>query len=130
MPGLEHGSIGIDCRDGRVYANGKHIRGLETEPFEPRQRLGVGMTFSTEVGNISQATSLITNSSIDVELFLTRDGKEIGTWNLQEVFEEDTSSFMGLEGLHDLYPAIGTLKDVVVDIWFDRKFWDYTARSV
>lgn len=93
MPGLEEGSIGIDCRDGRVYANGKHIQGLETEPFEPRQRLGVGMTF----------------------------------W---EVFEEGTSSFIGLEGLHDLYPAIGTLKDVVVKIWFDEKSWDYNARSV
>jgi hypothetical protein len=70
------------------------------------------------------------NSSINVELFLTRDGKEIGTWNLREVFGEHSSSFVGLEGLHDLYPAIGTLKDVVVDIWFDRKFWDYTARRV
>jgi hypothetical protein len=134
MPGFEHGSIGIDCRDGRVYANGKHIRGLKTEPFEPRQRLGVGMTFSKRVGDISQVTSssasLVMNSSINVELFLTRDGKEIGTWNLREVLGEHSSSFVGLEGLHDLYPAIGTLKDVVVEIWFDKKFWDYTARSV
>ncbi|KAH8652705.1 hypothetical protein BGZ60DRAFT_420074 [Tricladium varicosporioides] len=113
MPGFEKGSIGIDCRDGRVYLNGIPIPGIKTAPFRPRQRLGLGITFSNKTHDTHK----------HIELFLTRGGKKLGTWNLQEILGYDCLALEGFDGSRDLYSAVGTQRDVVVNVLFSSKDW-------
>ncbi|KAF4611345.1 hypothetical protein G7Y89_g15668 [Cudoniella acicularis] len=129
LPGFERGSIGINCRDGRIYVNGTMIPGIKTAPFQPRQRLGLGMTFSKKIYdanlNDSSSSASIASSAQNIGMFLTRDGKKLGTWNLQEILGQDRLTFEGFDGSRDLYPAVGTLRDVVVHVLFGRDDWEY-----
>ncbi|KAE9379591.1 hypothetical protein N431DRAFT_434529 [Stipitochalara longipes BDJ] len=84
---------------------------------------------STAVSNGVQQTddngvSIGSPSSIDVEVFVTRDGKKIGGWKLcDQLKESEGLSFEGLEGRHDLYAVVGTLGEANVDILLEERDW-------
>ena len=132
MPGLERWSIGIHCRDGRLYMNNNVVENVARGAFEPGQQLGIGMTFSVsgddDRGTDDAQAPTVSSSSIGVELFLTRDGEEVGSWNLRDQLgQSEALSFEGLGGAHDLYGAVGTSGDVNADILFEGKDWMYGA---
>lgn len=130
MPRFEHGSIGINYRDGGLYVNKKLIA---TMVFKPGQQVGIGMTFSKSDYNAQQVAvaspSTASSSSINAEVFLTRDEKKVGCWNLGELRGEGGLPFDGLEGNHDLYAAVGTFKEVNVDVLFDKRDWRYDPEA-
>jgi hypothetical protein len=126
MPGLERGSIGVNFRDGGLYVNRQLLaKGI----CKPVEQVGIGMTFSKSDVNVKEVddvqSSAVSSPSISVEVFLARDGKKAGSWNLGELRDAGSLAFEGLEGNHDLYAAVGTLKEVNVDILFDKKDWRY-----
>lgn len=74
-----------------------------------------------------------------VEVFFTRNGKRQESWDLHETRDigDGASPVMGLEGLHDIYAAVGTfctgdeqpsrLRRTGMDfrILFNREDWQY-----
>lgn len=130
MPGSERGSIGIHFRNEGLYLNHNL---LAKAIFKPGEQVGVGMTFSksdVSTQDVNDAhPPAVSSSPISVEVFLARDGKKAGRWNLRELGEAGGLSLEGLEGNHDLYAAIGTLKAVNVDIKFDKRDWRYDCES-
>jgi hypothetical protein len=61
---------------------------------------------------------------INVEVFLTRDGRVSGSWNLHEEGDSvEDLPVTGLEGYHDLLAAVGTFEGVEFDIVFVEGEW-------
>ena len=109
--------------------NGNAVESVHTGAFEPGQRLGIGLNYA--ISNCIQQSednrvSTDSPSSIDIEVFITRDGKKIGGWKLcDQLKESEGLSFEGLEGRHDLYAAVGTFGEANVDILFKEKNWSF-----
>lgn len=133
MPGFERGSVGVHCRDGGLYVNNILLKNAATAAFEPGQQVGIGITFSMSDCNAQQVddaqSSTVSSSSIKVEVFLSRDGKKAGSWNLRELRQLGGLPLEGLEGTHDLYAAVGTSREVNVDILFEKRDWRYDAEA-
>jgi hypothetical protein len=130
MPGFEYGSIGICCRGRRLYLNNFPVENTGTAAFEPGQQLGIGITFSRrdcdtqQVDNAQARLPSDSSPSIDVEVFLSRNGKKAGCWNLGDLLaKSDSLPLDGLEGNHDLYAAVGTKGAVDVDILLEPEDW-------
>lgn len=107
--------------------NGNAVESVHTAAFEPGQRLGVGLNYAISNGiQQSEDNGISTDSppSIDIEVFITRDGKKIGGWKLcDQLKESEGLLFEGLEGRHDLYAAVGTFGEANVDILFKKRNW-------
>jgi hypothetical protein len=125
MPGFECGSIGIQCRDGHLYVGNSLLKNTRTVVFEPGDQLGFGITFSESRKNTQQNMVSTPSPSVDTEIFVSRDGSLIGKWNLQDLAGQSDSLY-GFEGEHDLYAAVGTSREVNVDILFEEKDWKFT----
>ena len=134
MPGVERGGIGIHCHKGMLYINGKPAENLGTTGFDTAQRVGIGLTMSrrdssSQQADDAQATSNL-SSSIDVEVFLFRDGEGVDVWSLNSLSTQSNNILLeGLDGSHDLYAAVGAKKEVNVDIFFKehKEYWRYGA---
>jgi hypothetical protein len=63
---------------------------------------------------------------IDTDVFFTRQGQEVGRWNLHEETDaEQDLPVTGLEGYHDLSCAIGTNGRTGFEVVFDPARWAY-----
>ncbi|KAK4129763.1 hypothetical protein N657DRAFT_668655 [Parathielavia appendiculata] len=112
MPGWHRGSLAVHGDDGHKFVNDRWGGKSFTEPFAPGERLGIGMRFR-EVGG-----------RIETEVFLTRQGREVGRWNLHEETDaEEDLPVTGLEGYHDLSCAVGTSGQTGLEVVFDPGRW-------
>jgi hypothetical protein len=124
MPGWQRGSLAVHADDGRRYINdcdgGKDF----TAPIRPGETVGLGITYSLPSPPLDYRPSPITASSLDGEVFFTRNGKMDGGWSLQEEVDA-TSEFgsFGVDGNFDLYGAVGTFSDVSFEIRFNSRDW-------
>jgi hypothetical protein len=112
MPGWHRGSLAVHGDDGHRFINDRWGGKAFTTPFARGERLGIGMAFS------------VVNSRIETDVFFTRQGCEVGRWNLHE--ETDAQQDLpvtGLEGYHDLSCAIGTSGQTDFEVLFDPARW-------
>ena len=59
-----------------------------------------------------------------VEVFLTRNGKKDGSWDLHEELDHELDrGIEGLDGLFDLYGAIGVFGGLDFTVKFKREEW-------
>ncbi|TGO33642.1 hypothetical protein BHYA_0234g00030 [Botrytis hyacinthi] len=131
LPGWHRGALGVHGDDGHKYINdlwgGKDF----TNKFQAGQTLGIGMTFTPRNVNNPPAydsgpTQTTAQTPINVEIFFTRDGKKDGGWNLHEEGDSvEDLPVTGLEGMHDLYAAVGTFDNVEFEIVFNEREWMY-----
>ncbi|OAT05658.1 hypothetical protein, variant [Blastomyces gilchristii SLH14081] len=123
-PGWERGSVGVFSDDGCRFVNDSW-GGMEfTSPFKVGETIGLGMKFplpSPESFVQSQATGA--SPTLPVEIFFTRDGKIVGSWDLHEEVDEDTGGVEGLEGDFDLYGALGLFGGVEFEVCFNSSGW-------
>lgn len=134
LPGWHRGSLGVHGDDGSRFVNDMWGGRDFTAPFKPGETIGLGMIYSrndltappayvdASAGNTAPAVTV----PINVDVFLTRDGKKVAGWNLHE--ENDAQEDLpvtGLEGFHDLLAAVGTFENVEFDIVFDASQWLY-----
>jgi hypothetical protein len=105
-PGWERGSVGVFSDDGCRFVNDSYGGREFTTAFKIEETIGLGMTFSEHA-----------------EIFLTRDGREAGRWDLHEEADEEAGSVEGLEGNFDLYGAVGLFGGVEFDVCFDKAGW-------
>lgn len=120
-PGWERGSVGVFSDDGCRFVNdswgGKEI----TTAFNVGETVGLGMTFFLpEPASLQPAPGTRT---LQVEIFLTRNGQKTGGWDLYEEVDEEAGSVEGLEGNFDLYGAVGLFGGVDFEVCFDPEGW-------
>ncbi|KAK3987719.1 hypothetical protein QBC44DRAFT_330773 [Cladorrhinum sp. PSN332] len=112
QPGWHRGSLAVHGDDGHKFINDRWGGKTFTSPFRPRERYGIGMTFTNVAGRI------------ETEVFFTRNGMESGKWNLHEETDaEGDLPVTGLEGYHDLSCAVGTFGGLEVEIWLRPEEW-------
>ena len=112
-------------QDGRRYVNDPWGGKDFTSPFGTSDTVGIGMTFSVPENppnyNVEPAQPLLKNK---VEIFFTRNGRKDGVWDLAEELDHNLDQGIeGLDGLFDLYGAIGTFGRVNFAIKFRREEW-------
>lgn len=131
LPGWERASLGVHGDDGNRYVNDKWGGRDFTQPFKRGQTVGIGMTFSRREidqppaydGQPAPTTSSL---PINIEVFFTRDGKKQGGWNVHEELDAaEDLPVTGLEGMHDLYAAVGTFDQVEFEVNFAARDWLY-----
>jgi hypothetical protein len=123
MPGWERGSLGIHSDDGRRYVNDTWGGKEFASPFKEGETIGLGMTFSIPTNPPQYERQGTTHN---VEIFMTRDGKREGGWDLhEELDKEQDGGVDGLEGNWDLYGAIGVFGGVEFEACFERGGWQY-----
>ncbi|RAL61800.1 hypothetical protein DID88_002863 [Monilinia fructigena] len=130
LPGWHRGSFGVHGDDGHKYINdlwgGKDF----TDKFRAGQTIGIGMTFTPRNSNNPPAydagpAQTTAQTPINVEIFFTRDGKRNSGWNLHEEGDSvEDLPVTGLEGMHDLYAAVGTFENVEFQIVFNESEMD------
>ena len=117
LPGWHRGSIGVHSDDGRRYINDSG-GGIEfTSPFQVGEVVGVGMRFSTEAKG---------ELTIKTRCFLTRNGREVGEWEIDEERDAQVDrdgggeAVWGLQGEADLYVAVGLFGGVKGEVRLNR----------
>lgn len=115
--------------DGSKYINDRWGGKSFTQPFQAGQTLGIGMVFKANDVDAPPAygpSQTTVQRMIDVEVFVTRDGRKDGSWNLHEEGDaEEDLPVTGLEGFNDLFAAVGTFDNVEFEIVFNRGEWMY-----
>lgn len=135
MPGWHRGSLAVHGDDGNRFVNDSHGgKAFLEEPFAPGETVGIGMRFSCSSPAPSNSSGLPPSYSatgaagrrIEAEVFFTRDGQVVDGWDVHEELDAKTDlPITGLEGYHDLAIAVGTYKNVAVDIVLDPARWLY-----
>ncbi|MCJ1479545.1 hypothetical protein MMC13_008231 [Lambiella insularis] len=124
MPGWERGSLAVHSDDGRRYVNDTD-GGIDfVSPFVVGETVGIGVTYAVPNTPPDFRPSPVEGCSLKAEVFLTRDGRRAGSWNLHEELDAGTDfGIMGLDGKHDLYGAIGTFGEVAFEARFRSRDW-------
>lgn len=115
LPGWQRGSLGVHGDDGNRYVNDTFGGKAFTGPFARGETVGLGMDFSPVDDR---------GGRLAVEVFFTREGREVGRWNLHEEGDRDRDMpVTGLEGYHDLCAAIGLFDKVDFELIFAPEKW-------
>jgi len=120
-PGWERGSLGVFSDDGCRFVNDSFGGKPFTTSFQRGETIGLGIRF--EGPRTTTATNQSHRSVLPVyqtRVFLTRDGREVGSWDLHEEVDQDAGGVEGLEGNFDLYGAIGIFGGVEFQVCFDQ----------
>ena len=129
MPGWERGSLGVHGDDGRKYVNDSFGGKDFTSAFKIEETVGLGMAFSIADSSAASAASTTSGTKIKVKVFLTRDGREVGFWDLHEELDADNDlGVEGLEGDFDLCGAVGIFGGIEFDVFFNSRDWLYRPR--
>ena len=100
-----------------------------TLPFQIGDTVGLGMSFSFPNNPPEYGEPPQTSTSLNVQIFFTRNGRKEASWDLHE--ELDSSKDLGVDGLDgqfDLYGAVGTFGAVDFDVLFDSRHWLWNPR--
>ncbi|KAL1963248.1 hypothetical protein VTN77DRAFT_8573 [Rasamsonia byssochlamydoides] len=121
-PGWERASVGVFSDDGCRFVNDSFGGKEFTTPFNVGETVGLGMTFELpDAGDLQHRVG--STSASRVRIFFTRNGREVGGWDLHEEVDEDAGSVEGLEGDYDLYGAVGLFGGVEFEACFDKAGW-------
>ncbi|RAL07538.1 SSH4 family protein [Aspergillus homomorphus CBS 101889] len=118
-PGWERGSLGVFSDDGCRFVNDSWGGKSFTSEFREGETVGLGMAFRQSCER----------SRVDVTVFFTRDGQQVGTWDLAEERDAESGGTEGLEGDFDLYGAIGLFGMVEFDVQFNPAHWLWTPQE-
>jgi hypothetical protein len=119
MPGWHRGSLAVHGDDGHRFVNDRWGGKDFTAPFAPGDRLGLGMTFFEKGGRL------------ETEVFFTRQGREVGRWDLHEETDaEGDLPVTGLEGYHDLSCAVGTCGRTEFEVVLDPGKWLFRPAGI
>lgn len=124
MPGWERGSLAVHADDGRRYVNNTWGGKDFTSPVQEGETVGLGMTFGIPDSPPEYRELPAEEAKLKVDIFFTRNGKPSGGWSLHEELDaQDDLGVDGLDGLFDLYGAVGTFGDVRFEAAFSSRDW-------
>ena len=84
--------------------------------FEGGDVVGVGVRFLVEDAGSGRCKT---------KAFFTRNGREEGSWEMDEERDAESDGVEGLMGEGDLYPAIGVFGGMEVEVRFRREDWGW-----
>ena len=87
-------------------------------PFGVGDVVGLGMRFLAMESELGRGRA-------KTRVFFTRNGREVGGWEVDEERDAESEGVEGLSGEGDLYAAVGVSGGVEVEIWFRREDWLY-----
>ena len=123
MPGWERGSLAVHGDDGRRYVNDSRGGKDFTAAFQVGETVGLGMSFSIPNNPPVYGAPSQASTGIDTEVFLTRNGRKCGVWNLHEELDNTNDlDVNGLDGQFDLYGAVGVFGGVEFDVSMSPSF--------
>ncbi|KAH8649462.1 hypothetical protein BGZ60DRAFT_422381 [Tricladium varicosporioides] len=129
LPGWHRGSLAVHGDDGSKFINDRWGGKDFTQPFKAGDTIGLGMTFTARDMSAPPSygpAQTTVSVPINVDIFFTRNGRKDGGWNLHEEGDaEEDLPVTGLEGLNDLYAAVGTFENVEFEIVFNPGEWMY-----
>ena len=129
LPGWERGSLAVHGDDGRRYVNNTYGGKDFTSPFEAGDTVGLGMTFAIADNVAGYEAQPKPEAMIKVEVFFTRNGRRGESWDLHEELDKDQDLGVdGLDGLLDLYCAVGTFGGTDFDVSFNQRDWLWQPR--
>lgn len=147
MPGWHRGSLAVHSDDGHRYVNDRWGGVDFVEPWGKRGTVvGVGMRFSASsssaaagggMGGSEKGKGVVAGGGgsggggIDVECFFTRDGRVVGSWDVNG--ERDAQADLepvGVQGFHDLVPAVGMFQSTEVEVILDPARWLFRGAEV
>ncbi|PGH16924.1 hypothetical protein AJ80_04992 [Polytolypa hystricis UAMH7299] len=130
-PGWERGSVGVFSDDGCRFVNDTWGGREFTTRFKIGETIGLGMKFSLPDEEELQKFQVPGQSPrLAVEIFLTRNGEQTGSWDLHEEVDEEAGDVEGLEGNFDLYGALGLFGGVEFEVCFDPAGWKWMPPAV
>lgn len=124
QPGWHRASVGVHSDDGRRYTNDSWGGRDFVSPFRIGESLGLAIAFYPEAvevagGTVSDSQVRSTLPRCKTKVWFTRNGTVENSWDMDE--ERDAERDEGTAGLYgdvDLYAAIGTYGDVVLEVRF------------
>ncbi|KAI1766131.1 hypothetical protein GGR53DRAFT_487551 [Hypoxylon sp. FL1150] len=120
LPGWHRGSLGVHGDDGHKYVNDRWGGKSFARPFRRGETVGLGMDFFLTPAN----------DAIGVEIFLTRDGREAGRWDLHEETDRvQDLPVTGLEGYNDVCAAVGVFDKVAFEVVFAPEQWAWKGHQ-
>ena len=129
LPGWERGSLAVHGDDGRKYVNDSFGGKDFTSAFQVGETIGLGMNFSISNSSTEFARQEAMGARTKVEVFITRDGRKAGSWNLHEELDADNDlGVEGLEGDFDVYGAVGIFGGTEFDVFFNSRDWLWQPR--
>lgn len=121
LPGWHRASLGVHGDDGRRFVNDTWGGHDFARPFRRGETVGLGMRFAAGAAGLG----------VRADVFLTRDGREAGRWDLHE--ETDLAAdrpVAGLEGAsRDLCAAVGVFGPVAFEVVFRPDLWAWKGPS-
>ncbi|KAK3905084.1 hypothetical protein C8A05DRAFT_31133, partial [Staphylotrichum tortipilum] len=121
LPGWHRGSLAVHGDDGHRFVNDRWGGKSFAPPFVAGETYGIGIVF-----RVVPLPGGNGGGRIETEVFFTRQGREIGRWNLHEETDaEQDLPVTGLEGYHDLSCAVGTCGLTGFEVVFDPARWLY-----
>lgn len=126
-PGWERGSLAVFSDDGCRFVNDSWGGKDFTDGFRVGETVGLGMTF--QLPRKPKGSAQGEKSVLDAEVFFTRGGHKVGSWDLHEEQDEDAGGVKGLEGDFDLYGAVGLFGGVDVEVQFNSSHWLWNPLS-
>ncbi|PSR81392.1 hypothetical protein BD289DRAFT_372725 [Coniella lustricola] len=128
MPGWHRGSLAVHSDDGHRYVNDLWGGDDFVKPFGAAKGavVGLGMRFS-DVGRGKTAAAVTGNENgIQVECFMTRDGRLEGSWDVNGPRDAKRDlPPIGVQGYHDLAVAVGVFGALEVEVVLDPGRWVY-----
>jgi hypothetical protein len=135
LPGWHRGSLAVHGDDGRRYISDADGGRDFTRPFVKGERIGIGMTFHARSSNDPILPGYGQNSGTNqiprakATVFLTRDGRKDGDWEIDEEIDADEAVIkggtIGLEGELDLFIAIGVYGSFTAEVYLHEDDWKY-----
>ncbi|KAF1814044.1 hypothetical protein P152DRAFT_393882, partial [Eremomyces bilateralis CBS 781.70] len=127
QPGWQRGSLAVHGDDGRRFVNDTFGGTDFTTMFRTGETVGIGMRFGRpgRPPGYGEGEGLV-QALDDVRVFFTREGREVGGWDLHEEMDERAEGGVaGLEGNYDLFPAVGVYGGVDFEVRFNPADWMY-----
>ncbi|KAL3472417.1 hypothetical protein BJX99DRAFT_235496 [Aspergillus californicus] len=123
-PGWERGGLGVFSDDGCRFVNDSWGGKDFTTTFQIGETVGLGMTFQL-LGSINSSMPPQRGRKLNINVFLTRNGRHESGWDLYEEVDEEAGGVHGLEGDFDLYPAVGLFGGLDFEICYNPRGWSF-----
>jgi hypothetical protein len=128
LPGWQRGSVAVHGDDGRRFVANENGGVDFAEPFREGETVGLGIEFRAPPPASAfdaDAEAGWGGGGLSARVFLTRDGRIAGGWDLARQTDAEAERIEGLRGERDLVAAVGVFGEVEVEVVLGEGGWRF-----